>query len=224
MTARTRLFCAAAIAAMGGAALSGCKTKGEIVVEEGVGITAVRGACPAIGIPDNTGDITLFRAPGATDANSIDVVAALTNLRSRCDDAAKDQGAKVYAAVDFDVQARRTDARGARQVSLPYFVTVLRGGRAVVTKRVGSVVLNFADGQERAQAHGQGGAYIDRSEATLPEEIRQRITRKRKAGDQDAAIDPLTEPEVRAAVQRATFEVLVGFQLDENQLRYNVTR
>lgn len=224
MTARTRLFCAAAIAVMGAAALSGCKTKGEIVVEEGVGITAVRGACPAIGIPDNTGDVTLFRTPGATDANSIDVVAALTNLRSRCDDATKDQGAKVYAAVDFDVQARRTDARGARQVSLPYFVTVLRGGRAVVTKRVGTVVLNFADGQERAQAHGQGGAYIDRSEATLPEEIRQRITRKRKAGDQDAAIDPLTEPEVRAAVQRATFEVLVGFQLDENQLRYNVTR
>jgi hypothetical protein len=224
MTARTRLFCAAAIAVMGAAALSGCKTKGEIVVEEGVGITAVRGACPAIGIPDNTGDVTLFRTPGATDANSIDVVAALTNLRSRCDDAAKDQSAKVYAAVDFDVQARRTDTRGARQVSLPYFVTVLRGGRAVVTKRVGTVMLNFADGQERAQAHGQGGAYIDRSEATLPEEVRQRITRKRKAGDQDAAIDPLTEPEVRAAVQRATFEVLVGFQLDENQLRYNVTR
>lgn len=224
MTARTRLFCAAAVAVMGVAALSGCKTKGEIVVEEGVGITAVRGACPAIGIPDNTGDVTLFRTPGATDANSIDVVAALTNLRSRCDDAAKDQGAKVYAAVDFDVQARRTDARGARQVSLPYFVTVLRGGRAVVTKRVGTVVLNFADGEERAQAHGQGGAYIERSEATLPEEVRQRITRKRKAGDQDAAVDPLTEPEVRAAVQRATFEVLVGFQLDENQLRYNVTR
>jgi hypothetical protein len=224
MTARTRLFCAAAVAVVGAAALSGCKTKGEIVVQEGVGITAVRGACPAVGIPDITGDVTLFRTPGATDANAIDVVAALTNLRTQCDDGTKDQTQKVYAAVGFDVVARRTDARGARQVSLPYFVTVLRGGRAVVTKRVGSVVLNFADGQERAQAHGQGGAYIDRAEATLPEEIRQRITRKRKAGDQDAAIDPLTEPEVRAAVQRATFEVLVGFQLDESQLRYNVTR
>jgi hypothetical protein len=82
----------------------------------------------------------------------------------------------------------------------------------------------FADGQERAQATGQGSAYIDRGAATLPEDIRERITRKRKAGEADAAIDPLSEPDVKAAVQRATFEVLLGFQLDQNQLAYNATR
>jgi hypothetical protein len=224
MNARTRLFCAAAIALAGAAALSGCRSKGEIVVQEGVGVTAVRGACPAVGVPDYTGDVTLFRTPGARDAASIDVTAAITNLRSQCDENPKAQSAKVYAALGFDVLARRSDARGSRQVSLPYFITVLRGGRAVVTKRVGTVVLHFADGQERAQAHAQGGAYIDRAEATLPEDIRRRIVRKRKAGDQDAAIDPLTEPEVRAAVQRSTFEVLVGFQLDQEQLAYNATR
>jgi hypothetical protein len=224
MTARTRLFCVAAIALAGATALSGCRSKGEIVVQEGVGITAVRGACPAVGIPDYTGDVTLFRTPGALDAASIDASASITNLRAQCDDGSQNQSAKVYSGVGFDVLARRTDTRGARQISLPYFVTVLRGGRAVVTKRVGTVVLNFADGQERAQAHAQGGAFIDRAEATLPEDIRQRITRRRKAGDQDAAVDPLTEPDVRAAVQRATFEVLVGFQLDNDQLRYNVTR
>ena len=91
-------------------------------------------------------------------------------------------------------------------------------------KRVGQVVLDFADGQERAQAKGQGSAYIDRSEATLPAAIRERITRKRKAGDQDAAVDPLSEPDVRAAVARASFELLLGFQLDETQLSYNATR
>jgi len=220
MTVRTRLFCAAALAL----ALAGCKSKGDIVVEEGVGITAIRTACPAVGIPDYTGDVTLFRTPDARDAASIDVTAAITNLRTQCDDGRKNVSAKVYASVGFDVLARRTDVRGARTVSLPYFVTVLRGGRAVVSKRVGTVTLNFADGQERAQARAQGGAYIDRAEATLSEEIRRRITRKRKAGDTDAAIDPLTEPDVRAAVQRATFEVLVGFQLDQNQLAYNATR
>jgi hypothetical protein len=224
MTARSRLFCAAAIAIAGAGALSGCKTKGEIVVQEGVGITAVRGACPAVGIPDYTGDVTLFTTPGSRDAAAIDVTASITNLRSQCDDGTKNPAAKVYSGVGFDVLARRTDVRGARQVTLPYFVTVLRGGRAVVTKRVGTVVLNFADGQARAQARGEGGAFIDRAEATLPADVRERITRKRKAGDQDAAIDPLTQPEVRAAVQRATFEVLVGFQLDENQLNYNVRR
>jgi hypothetical protein len=217
MTVRTRLFCAVALAA----ALAGCKSKGDIVVEEGVGITAIRGACPAVGIPDYTGDVTLFRSPGATDAASIDVTAAMTNVRTTCDDKT---GAKVYATVSFDVLARRTSVRGPRQVALPYFVTVLRGGRSVVSKRVGTVVVNFADGQERAQAHAQGGAYIDRAEATLAPEIRERITRKRKAGEAAAAIDPLSEPDVRSAVARASFEVLVGFQLTEQQLAYNATR
>ena len=101
---------------------------------------------------------------------------------------------------------------------------MLRGGRAVVTKRVGQVTINFADGQERAQVSGQGSAYVDKAEATLPAEIRERITRKRKAGEEDAAIDPLSQPEVKAAVARATFEVMVGFQLSQDQLTFNATR
>lgn len=221
MTTRNRLFAAVGLTATV-LALSGCKTKGDIVVDEGVGISAVRGVCPAVGIPDYTGDITLFRTPGATDAGSIDVTATMTNLRPSCDEAAT--GEKVYSQVGFDVLARRTDTRGARTVQLPYFLTVLRGGKAVIAKRVGTVTLNFADGQERAQAHAEGSAYIDRAEATLAPEIRTRITRKRKAGDADAAVDPLAQPDVRAAVARATFEVLLGFQLDQAQLTYNATR
>lgn len=216
MTRRSRLLLAIALAV----ALAGCRSKGEIVVDEGVGITAVRTRCPAVGIPDYTGDVTVFRSPGDRTAANIDVVAAMTNLRSQCTESAD----KVFAKTTFDVLARRTDTQGARQVTLPYFVTVLRGGTAVITKRVGNVTVNFADGQERAQASGEGSAYIDRAEATLPEDIRNRIVRKRKAGDTDAAVDPLAEPDVKAAVARATFEVLVGFQLDQNQLAYNATR
>lgn len=203
------------------AALSGCKTKGEIVVDEGVGITAVRSACPAVGIPDYTGDVTLFKGAGDRTAANIDVVAAMTNVRRQCND---QTGEKVFARIDFDVLARRNDTSGARRVTLPYFVTVLQGGTAVVSKRVGNVTLDFADGQARAQAHGTGSAYIERAAATLPSEIRERITRKRKAGDTDAALDPLADPEVKAAVARASFEVLLGFQLDENQLAYNARR
>lgn len=216
MTPRTRFYAAVALAA----ALAGCRGTGDLVVDEGVGITAVRSACPAVGVPDYTGDITRFRAPGASTADAIDVVGALTNVRSTCDEA----GDKVYTAVTFDVLARRTDTRGARQVELPYFVTVLRGGSAVITKRVGSVTVNFADGQERAQASGSASAYVDKAEASLPADIREQITRKRKAGDADAAIDPLARPEVKAAVSRATFEVLIGFQLSQDELTYNATR
>jgi hypothetical protein len=216
MISRSRLLVAASIAV----ALAGCKSRGELVVDESVGVTAVRSACPAVGIPDYTGDVTMFRTPGDRTAANIDVVAAMTNVRHQCNDT----GEKVFSQVTFDILGRRLDTRGARQVTVPYFVSVLRGGSAVVTKRVGSVTLNFADGQERAQASGQGSAYVDRAEATLPADIRERITRKRKAGDADAAVDPLAEPEVKAAVARATFEVLVGFQLDQDQLAYNATR
>ncbi|MBX9898877.1 MAG: hypothetical protein K2Y17_13495 [Qipengyuania sp.] len=201
-------------------ALVGCAKQGELVVGQGVGITALRTKCPAVGIPDYTGDITLFRQGGQQLSSDIDVTANITNLRSTCNDT----GERVYSEASFDVFARRADTRGARQVSLPYFVTVLRGGSAVVTKQVGAVTIAFADGQERARASARAGSYVNAAEATLPDDIREQITRERKAGDPDAAVDPLADPAVRAAVQRATFEMLVGFNLTQQQLAYNVTR
>ncbi|PCH79008.1 MAG: hypothetical protein COC07_02400 [Erythrobacteraceae bacterium] len=216
MTIRNRLLPALAL----GLALAGCAREGDLIVDQGVGISAVRSTCPAVGIPDYTGDITTFRTAGATMAD-LDVTAAITNLRSTCNEEAGD---RVYTEASFDVVARRSDTRGSRTVTLPYFSTVLRGGSSVVTKRVGNVTLQFADGQERAQARGTAGAYVNRADATLPAEIREQITRKREPGDPDAALDPLADPAVRAAVQRATFELLVGFQLTEAQLRYNATR
>lgn len=202
-------------------ALSGCKTKGDIVVDSGIGITAVRSRCPAVGIPDYTGDVTLFRNAGARTADAIDVTAAMTDVRAQCNESAGD---KVTSNVSFRVLGSRIDTQGARQVTLPYFVTVLQGGTAVISKRVGQVTLNFADGQSRAETTGNVNAFVDRAAATLPDEIRERITAKRKAGDSDAALDPLADPTVKAAVARATFEVLVGFQLDESQLAYNATK
>jgi hypothetical protein len=199
---------------------AGCSHKGELVVDSGVGVQALRTTCPTVGIPDYTGDVTLFSAPGRTDAGALDLTASMTNVRSQCNEA----GEKVYTVADFDVLGRRADVRGARSVQLPYFVTIVRGGTAVIAKRIGTVTLNFADGQERAQAHAQAASYIDRAEATLPEDIRRKITRKRKAGEEEAAVDPLAEPDVRAALARASFEVLVGFQLNDQQLAYNATR
>ena len=202
------------------AALAGCAREGELVVDQGVGITSVLTSCPAVGIPDYTGDVTTFRTAGDPTIANLDMTASLTNLRSTCDDSTD----RVYTEATFDIRARRTDVRGARTLTLPYFVTVLQGGSAVVSKRVGEVTLTFADGQERAQATAKAGAFVDRSAATLPEDIRERITRRRRAGDPEAALDPLAAPEVRAAIQRTRFEMLVGFQLTEEQLAYNATR
>ncbi len=200
--------------------LGGCAGDNELRIGQGVGVTSTLSACPSVAIPDNTGDITLFNPASSTDASAIDVVANVTNLRSSCNEASE----KIYAVATFDVQARRSNASGARQVTLPYFSTVVRGGTSVISKRIGSVTLNFADGSYRAQAQGQGAAYIDKVAATLPADIREKITRKRKSGDVDAAVDPLSDPAVRAALARTSFELLVGFQLSGDQLRYNVTR
>ncbi len=207
------------LAAIACAALAGCKSHGDIVVDEGVGITAIRTACPAVGIADYTGDITLFQRPAVPEASAIDVTAAMTDVRSQCDSATD----KVRSNVTFAVLARRIDTHGARSVTLPFYLTVVRGTTAVIAKRIGTVTINFADGQDRAQATGVG-TVIDKAEATLSADVRRRITGKRKAGEADAAIDPLSLPDVKEAVARATFEVMVGFQLTDDQLKYNVTR
>ncbi|ODU81617.1 hypothetical protein [Novosphingobium sp. SCN 63-17] len=201
--------------------LSGCvKSKGELVVDDSVGVTALRDPCPRVAIPEYAGDVTLFSDPKRTDSGALDVTASITNLRSTCDQGTE----KLYTVATFDVLARRSDTRGARHVELPYFSSVMRGGNVVIAKRVGTVSIDFADGQDRATGHAKAASYVDRAQATLPEEIRNRLSRKRRAGDADAAIDPLAQPDVRAAIARATFELLVGFQLTDQQLTFNATR
>ncbi|MBN8839307.1 MAG: hypothetical protein J0I25_03810, partial [Sphingomonadales bacterium] len=113
--------------------MGGCAKTGDIDLTSGVGITAVRSACPSVGVPAGTGDITLFDPANSQDERAIDVVANITNVRSTCDDS----GAEVQTTITFDVRARRTRTEGARDVTLPYFITVVRGGNEVTAKRIG---------------------------------------------------------------------------------------
>lgn len=198
-------------------ALLACSREGELTTG---GIITTRTACPAVAIPAATGDITLFNPENSRDASAIDVVAHITNVRSTCDES----GEYITTNTNFEVHAQRRDPRGAREVVLPYFATVVQGGTNVVSKRLGRVALQFADGEYRASTSGTASSQVLRSAATLPEDIRRQITRERKPGDADAALDPLADPTVRAAVTRATFEFLVGFQLTQDQLAYNATR
>ena len=200
------------------ALLPACSRQG--VVMDG-GVFTVRSACPLVGVPAATGDITLFNPPGNITAAAIDVTATITNVRGSCQEGT---GAELASTVSFDVLGQRRVAGPARTVVLPFFNVVVQGGTEVVAKRVGAVALNFAEGSLRAQTSSQATSRISRSVATLPENVRTILTRRRKPGDADAAVDPLTDPAVRAAVARATFEQLVGFQLTEAQLRYNATR
>ncbi len=198
--------------------LSACAKDGDFDSTGGINVT--RSSCPAVAVPAYTGDITLFNPVESRDSRAIDVVAHITNVKNTCSDV----GENVVANVTFDVQARRLDPRGIRQIQVPYFATVVQGGRAVVSKRIGQAIIRFEDGQLRASTALQAGANVNRAAATLPPEITAKMTRKRKAGDADAALDPMADPEVKAAVARASFELLIGFQLTPGQLQYNATR
>ena len=200
--------------------LGGCRSAGDITSENGGGVYAVRSVCPIAGVPAGTGDITLFNPAGSTDSRAIDVTAAISDVRAVCQDGGND----VVSTATFTVVALRRDPGPARQVVLPYFNVALQGGTDVAAKRVGQVVVNFAAGDIHGWARVRASVRVNRAAATLPANVREILTRERKPGDAEAALDPLADPAVRTAVAKATFEHLVGFQLNDEQIRYNATR
>jgi len=200
--------------------LAGCRHAGDLTTENGGGIWAVRNTCPIVGVPAGTGDITLFDPAGSTDSRAIDVTAAISDVRSTCNDT----GTDVVSTATFTVTALRRDAGPARQVILPYFDVALRGGTEVAAKQVGQLALNFEAGSLHASTRAQATVRVNRGAATLPDNVRRTLTQPRKAGQADAATDPLADPAVRTAVANATFEHLVGFQMSQDQLKYNATR
>ena len=148
------------------------------------------------------------------------LTATITDVRATCTDTATD----AVSTATFTIVALRRDPGPARQVVLPYFNVVLRGGATVSAKSVGSAVLNFADGDVHAWTRINATVRLNRAAAALPADVRRILTAPRKPGEAEAAIDPLSDPAVRTAVANATFEQLVGFQLTQDQLRYNATR
>jgi hypothetical protein len=203
------------IAGVGLLTLGGCGA-GEVADQ----LKITRSACPAVAIPTYTGDITLFDPPASRDARAIDVVATISDLSTNCS-----QGTdSIVANANFAVSARRNSTVGARDVTLPYFAVVVRAGSSVTAKSISRVQLHFDDGAAVARTTGSASTTVSLAAATLPDAIVQKLNRKRKAGDEDAAIDPMSDPATRTAVQNASFELLVGFQLTADQLKYNATR
>jgi hypothetical protein len=198
-------------------ALAGC-AKDKLDTTNG--IVATRSTCPAVAVAAYTGDISLFSPEQSRDARALDAMATITNLRTTCDES----GDIVHSRVTFDVEARRASSHGERDLILPYFATVVRAGTVIMSKQQSRVQVHFADGQTRAMATATAGADVQRSLASLPAIVPERLRRKRKATDSDASIDPLADPKVRGAINQANFELIVGFQLTDAQLAYNATR
>ena len=214
---RPSVFCRCAVAtllAVPALLLAGCE-RNPLVVK--------RSSCPAVAVAAYAGDITLFR-PGtpqnAPDVANLDAVATITNVRDDCAETAE----QFVSRITYDVVARRNGAAEARQIVLPVFATVVQAGNVINAKQISNVVVNFAAGQERAVASGTATASVSRTAAAVPQAILDKINRKRRAGQVDAATDPMADPEVRAALRAASFEVVIGFQLDDRALAYNIAK
>ena len=200
--------------------LSACRHAGDVTADNGGGIYAVRSACPIAGVPAGTGDITLFNPAGSTDSRAIDVTAAITDVRAVCQDAGND----VVSTVTFTVVALRRDAGPARQVVFP--ISTSRCAAARGRGQAGRLARRSSS-TRATSTPGPGSRRRSASIAAPPPCRRtsaQILTRPRKAGDAEAAIDPLSDPAIRKAVADATFEHLIGFQLTTDQLKYNATR
>lgn len=193
------------------AAVAGCQ-RNPLMVK--------RSPCPAVAVPTYLGDVTIFAPGGAADAKNIDVVATITNVRDNC----LENVDKLTTDITFDVVARRSEAGPARSMVFPVFATIVQGGNLVVSKQATPVTVNFAQGQTRAIGSGGLRTNVARSATALSPEMQAKVQRKRKPTDPDAAIDPLADPQVKAALRAASFEVLLGFQLDDAGLAYNVTK
>jgi len=192
-------------------ALSAC-AKDPFVVE--------RSPCPAVAVPQFAGDITRFTRAGSHDESALDFVATITRVRAACS-----EGQTAIATVaSYDVVAIRRAPGPARTERLQVFTAVVRAGETLVNKEVADVEVRFQEGSARGLGVGKVRTLISASEVALSSEVNKAITRERKAGEIDAALDPLSEPAVRDAVRRATFEVLIGFQLSSAELAYNARK
>jgi hypothetical protein len=191
--------------------LAGCNTNPLLVT---------RSPCPAVAVPYHVGSVTRFEPPQSRNADAISFTAQITDLKGNCVEGPD----FLTTEVSFVVAAQRRDKGPAKQVYLPMFVALAQGGNVLVSKQLTGVQLDFAEGALRAETRGGGRADVHRSAVALPPEMLERISRKRDADDPEALTDPLSEPQVRAAVRAASFEVLVGFQLDDASLAYNVAK
>ena len=202
-----------------GFGLAGCaKDKSEL--DETGGRQITRSVCPAVAVPAYTDTVSLFTVAGSHDSRALDITATITNFRTHCDDT----GATVHSNTTFDVVAQRASPAGARDIVLPYFTTVVRAGSTIMSKQLGQVQVHFNDGQVRGSGSASASADIARALATLPARVSGELNRRRRAGDADASVDPMSDPRVRSAVSQANFELLVGFQLTEDQLAYNASK
>ncbi len=139
--------------------------------------------CPAVAIVGDMGTLTRFKGEGRT-TDDVQYTASIMDVTTECA-----EGESVQNTVTFYVGGNTGPAFAGREVTIPYFVAVLKDNSQIVSKEIYDVTLRFdRDGFARSR-----------------EVVRQLV------------------PTIEQA-RRYNYEVLLGFQMDAQDVVYNMER
>jgi hypothetical protein len=161
-----------------------------------------RTSCPAIAVPKYTGTLTRFSQAGRFDVQDVLLVASIGQLDANCEETE----AGVRTALSFNILATRPVKGPAEAVQLPFFVTVVKDGETLIAKQVYGASVNFADGA--ASANLSQVVTVATPKIPLP-------PRPKKNNEFDEFAPP---------PKPAVYELLVGFQLSDSDVVYNITK
>jgi hypothetical protein len=180
--------------------LSACKSDNPFLI--------TRTSCPAVAVVKYTNNYAQF-APGSNfSASGLELSAQMGDVTVSC---LEGKGGAPVTQVNFEVSAARASASSASQQVIPYFVTIIEDGQTILSKNVYGAPLQFADGALRSavrQSFSASTPFVPLPPA--PEK------KKRKEQFQEFAED--------SRPKAARYEILIGFQLTEQQAAYNVQR
>ncbi|TNE61847.1 MAG: hypothetical protein EP335_14225 [Alphaproteobacteria bacterium] len=93
--------------------------------------------CPAVAVVGDAGTLTRFRGDGRT-TDDVAFTASIMNVQSSCV-----EDVNVVSSVSFDIGGQAGRALASREVTLPYFVVVLKDNSRIVSKKQYDVTLRF---------------------------------------------------------------------------------
>lgn len=180
-------------------------------------LEVTRTLCPATAVPQHAGTLTFFSPASSRTAESVVATASIFNLQNQCNEG----GDKVTSNLRFTIGAQRPNAAAEQTITVPYFVAVVKEGETLLSKQVYEATLTFPAGSVRAEAVQTVQAAVDRAEALAaagPAPGSEK--KKRKRGEMAQPEDLFFDAKPKAS----GFEILVGFQLTDAQVYYNITQ
>lgn len=180
-------------------------------------LQVTRTLCPATAVPQHAGTLTFFSPASSRTVDSVVATANIFNLQNQCNEG----GEKVTSNLRFTIGAQRPSAAAEQTITVPYFVAVVKEGETIVSKQVYEAALTFPAGAARTEAVQTVQAIVDRAEALAaagpaPGSDRKKRKRGEMAEPEDLFFD--------AKPKASGFEILVGFQLTDAQVYYNITQ